>query len=256
MITPFTLPSDPSITIKLREATVADAIDFADVDDSHEEALTTMFLNRVQEKETMKDSSLWTAADRRFALYWYYIHTSSDLQVPLTYDCGKCGKKKITYLQDFRKLAEKYSVLSGGNKREFDVETIKVMVAPLRGSDMEHLENLRIIIDDAYERHGKKSGAYKKAMAQMRFERFARGIVSFGDKEDIRKALTDMTPNQFNDFAELVAAKQGEMKHGLEMEILDDGRIFLVATSDPCPDCKETTLLRVSFRNSDYIPGF
>ena len=42
----FSLPSNPSKEIHLREATVADAIDFTGIDPDFEEEATTLFLNK------------------------------------------------------------------------------------------------------------------------------------------------------------------------------------------------------------------
>ena len=88
MIPHFTLPSKPSIKISLKEATVSDLLDFADVDPEHEEEVTTLFLNRLQDKGTFVDSLEWSCDDRRFALFWYWLHTTDDCDVVITYICG------------------------------------------------------------------------------------------------------------------------------------------------------------------------
>ena len=55
----FTLSSNPEITVRLREATVEDAIDFSELDPAFEEEATTVFLDRMQapEKYTAMPSS-------------------------------------------------------------------------------------------------------------------------------------------------------------------------------------------------------
>ena len=63
MIAEFQLPSNPKVTVKLREATVAEAIDFSAVDPRAEETATTLFLNTVQEEPAV-DAGLWTGEDR------------------------------------------------------------------------------------------------------------------------------------------------------------------------------------------------
>jgi len=72
------LPSNPDQIISLRESTVKDVIDFSDFTADHEEEATSMFLNRMQPKETRLDAKLWTAEDRRTLLFWYWIHSTAD----------------------------------------------------------------------------------------------------------------------------------------------------------------------------------
>ena len=51
----FTLSSNPEITVRLREATVEDAIDFSELDPAFEEEATTVFLDRMQAPEKYTD---------------------------------------------------------------------------------------------------------------------------------------------------------------------------------------------------------
>ena len=44
MLCEFTLPSNPERKVRLREATVADAIDFSSIDPDFEEEVTSLFL--------------------------------------------------------------------------------------------------------------------------------------------------------------------------------------------------------------------
>ena len=69
MLCEFSLPSQPEKKIRLKEATVSDAIDFSGIDPDCEEQATTVFLERVQERDTYSDPRLWTGEDRRFALF-------------------------------------------------------------------------------------------------------------------------------------------------------------------------------------------
>jgi hypothetical protein len=260
MITPFSLPSNANIQIQLREATVADAIDFADVDDGHEEELTTMFLGRMQDTGTVRDPRKWTAEDRRFALYWYWLHTTKDHDVALSYDCRHCGANHI-YLQNFRDLADHYTPIDSPAEREGSWKGEKIMVRPLTGTDMEALERMRLGLNAA-RAGGEKSAAYKKGQAMMMFERLVLSLAFTGDKdpdkatrsEKLRKKIMGLTLDQFAEFTDLVFGKLGEMKHGLEMEY-EDGRLYLIMPPHQCPERGEQTRLRYTFRNSDYIPG-
>jgi len=250
MISPFALPSTPEKKITLREATVADALDFADVDEGHEEELTTLFLNRMQDKASFIDSRTWTADDRRFALYWYWLHTTKDTEIALTYECGYCGKRH-TFLQDFRKLADAYAAIKGLPERDVEWEGEKLVVRPLSGADMEFLENMRMGLDVIRESQGDASGAYRKRAALIRVERLLRHIdfpmdLSATDPvkrlENRKKRILGLGAEKFADLAGLVFETLTEMKHGLESEYVD-GRLNLVMPRS------------VSFRNSDYIPG-
>ena len=58
MLCEFSLPSQPEKKIRLKEATVSDAIDFSGIDPDCEEQATTVFLERVQERDTYSDPRL------------------------------------------------------------------------------------------------------------------------------------------------------------------------------------------------------
>lgn len=249
MITPFNLPSNPDIQINLREATVADAIDFADVDTSHEEELTTMFLNRIQESRK-HDSRKWTAADRRFALYWYWLHTTNDPEIALSYDC-RCGKRHV-YLQNLRELADKYIPLVGEAKREADWKGETIIVHPLSGADVETLEKMQLGVNVA------PSTEHKKRQMLMDFERlmlsFSFSSLKPGQEKEKREKIKILTINEFTEFSILVDRLLEEMNHGLEMKY-KDGRFWFLMPLHECPNVKgEKTQLRYPFRNSDYIP--
>lgn len=256
MIPPFSLPSEPQKKIVLREATVADAIDFAGIDPDHEEEVTTLFLNRLQEKEkeTYQDSATWTADDRRLALYWYWLHVTKDTTVPLTYDCHYCGKEH-TYLQEFQELGNAYQTMVGKAQREIEFAGEKFTVRPLTGAAMENMEALRMQADFTRAAAGEESGAYRKALALLRLEMFILCIEGDG----VRDKIMGMSHGLFSDLAGGVTDALAEMKHGLE-SVQEDGKIYLLMPPHQCPDHagndKEAlTRLRVSFRNSDYIPG-
>lgn len=254
MITPFSLPSNPNVQIRLREATVADAIDFADVDEGHEEELTTMFLGRMQDAGTVRDPRKWTAEDRRFALYWYWLHTSKDHEVALSYDCRHCGGNHV-YLQDFRKLADLYTPIDGPAQRDGKWRGEKIAVRPLSGSDMENLERMRLGLETS------KGAAQKKGQAMIMFERLALCVSFPNDKEAAakreekkRQRIMAMSLDEFTEFTDIVFGMLREMKHGLEMEY-DEGRFYLLMPAHECPEGREQTRLRYTFRNIDYIPG-
>ena len=278
MIPPFSRPSDPSKKVTLREATVSDCLDFAGVDAGHEEEVTTLFLNRVQDKATFTDSRTWTGEERRLALFWYWLHTSKDFEVVLSYLCQHCGEKH-QFIQDFRNMAEGYTEIQGMAEREFEFKGDTWIVRPINGAGMETLELMQLGLDSIGD---EKSGAYRKQEALIRLARLELSVdfkkpdsliekasILFkrkGKPEDTeaektqylaakRKKLTAMLSTEFEEFASIVMDKLAEMKHGLESET-EDGRITLITPPHQCPNKKEgMTRLRVNFRNSDYIPG-
>jgi len=237
MIAPFTLPSNPSIKITLKEATVSDCLDFADLDPDHEEEVTTLFLNRLQDKATFVDCSTWTGEDRRFGLFWYWLHTTDDTEVAITYDCGYCGGTH-TYLQDYRKLAEGYASITGLPEREFEFEDKRITVKPLVGTAMEALESLRMSVT------GRR--IYKELM---NIERVA---LSTGIA---RTEIDGMKVKAFKELQELTETAMMDMSHGLESDQVD-GQISLILPPHICPEVKEgKTRVRVLFRADDWIPA-
>jgi hypothetical protein len=258
MIPPFTLASDPTVQIQLRDATVADAMDFADVDDSHEEELTTLFLRKMQEG-TIWDPRKWTAEDRCLALFWHWLHTTTDHDIALSYDCLYCGEKHI-YLQDFRVLGDHYTALNGSPLRKGQWKDENIVVHPLTGWDMEDLERKRLMFELA------PGGLeHKKAKAAMTLEYFTMSVI-FEDRTDktprdrekikgrTRDKILAMFLDDFSVFAEMVSGLLSEMKHGLDMEY-DEGRCYLIMPPHECPGGGGKTRVRYPFWNINYIPG-
>lgn len=232
----FSLPSDPQIKITLREATVADLIDFADIDPEHEEEVTTLFLDRMQEENTRRQSKTWTGEDRRFALFWYWLHTTDDCDVAISYDCTHCGGQHV-FLQDFRKLAEGYASIDGTAKRTMTVAGTEYQVKPLTGEALESLETMRGLGD-------KRSDVLLRKVQTT-------GLCAGLDLENV----TAMPVRDYKELAEKVNESLIEMKHGLASEI-DDGRVYLILPPVPCLENKEDmTQVRVFFRVDDYLPA-
>lgn len=252
LIPAFSLPSNPARKIQLREATVADAIDFADTTDGHNEEVTTLFLNRVQHKETFYDAKLWTSEDRNLALYWYWMHTTKDPEIPLSYDCEFCGKTH-TWLFDMRTLAENYRTIEGMAERDIEFKEHKITVHPLTGGDMESLENMAMGLEAIAAESGTGSGEYRKAMAELKLSRFEK-MLSFkaGDADAIIKNLGT---GDFGTLVRMVAEALESMKHGLaDLQYDDTGDCYVLTSPHECPNGEGKTRLRVPFRGNDYIP--
>ncbi|MBF0121721.1 MAG: hypothetical protein HQK79_23065 [Desulfobacterales bacterium] len=251
LIPHFTLPSNPAKKIQLREANVSDCIDFAEIDESHEEEVTTLCLNRLQTPETFYDASLWTAQDRRFAIFWYYIHTESDTQAEWLYDCDHC-KKQHKQAIDLKVLADGYKPITGLPYREIEFEGEKIIVKPLSGKDMEDLENSRLVLNNKEEL---KPNVYRRSLAELRILELMKSI-DFGglDEKAKEEKIKNFSMRQFYDLAEKASGKLIELQHGLD-SIVSDGKIYLLLPPHECPEKKgEVTRLRVTFRNSEYIP--
>lgn len=256
----FTLPSNPKITVRMREATVSDAIDFSGVSDQAEEMATSLFLDRVQNDKGMwSDPKKWTGEDRRFGLYWYWLHTEKDHDVALTFTCGECGKEH-TCLVDFKGIADSYKAIQGKPERDFEHEGKSVTVHPLNGEDLEKLEAFRIGFDLAEKKYGYDSGQAKKERTRIRLLEIVYSV-RFADEpnenaQDYReKIIEEMTISQFESFAEKVFGAKIEMEHGLECEV-SEGKVVILTQPVKCPDAplEVGTRLRVPFRSIEYIP--
>ncbi len=254
-IPPFSLPSKQLKKISMREATVADALDFCDVDPEMEETITTIFLDRVQlPGDGFVSSKTWTADDRRLGLYWYWLHTTSDSSAQFRYDCGYCGKNHaISY--DMKKLAENYKSISGKPEREFTHNGEPVVVRPLTGSDMEALELMRRNIVPGMDK--KDANAIH---SRIRLAALIRSLSFFSvgiDENRIEaneKKIMAMNMSDMESLSDTVAEKTLEMEHGLESVVdTTDGRIFLIIRVS-CDEVGSETLLRVPFRGFVNIP--
>ena len=249
MIPPLNLASDPSKKVILKHATVSDMIDFSDVDAGHEEELTSIFLNRLQDKATYSDAKLWTAEDRRLALFWYWLHTTKDVEQALAYDCGHCGEEHV-FLFDYRRLSDGYQSIKGKAERDFEFEGDTIKVVPLDGSDMEVLESMRIELDSIKAERGEHSGAYRKQVALMKIARLQAAVDYPHEK------IMALNVEQFQDFYSKATSALEDMVHGLESKY-ENGRMALVLPPHQCPnidDKEATTRLWVFFRNREFIP--
>jgi hypothetical protein len=252
------LPSNPEVIVRLREATVSDAIDFADVAEGMEEAVTSLFLDRLQDKATWTDPKKWTGEDRRMALYWYWLHTSDDLKPALTYTCGVCGEEH-TAICEMVRLAEKYTPIQGKPERDIEHGGQKAIVRPLNGEALEEIELLRMELVEAAQKHGPGAGATKVLESRLRLMRFMLCLEFEGDstRDEREKRVLSMSQSEFASWAIKTESALQEMKHGLE-SMVEDGRLYLLTYPMPClkdPEGKEVgTRLRIPFRNIDYIP--
>jgi len=256
-IPPFTLPSNPSKKIFLREATVSDALDFCDSDPSMEEHLTTAFLNQVQCVDPVhgfSDSGRWTADDRRLGLYWYWLHTADDAKTQLKYKCGHCGKDHVT-TYDMRVLADGYKAIAGKPEREFVFNGEPVLIRPLTGADMEALEMMRVaVLPDTPKKDARKIYSQIRLTALMRSLWFSSTGMDADRLAANEKKILAMSISDLRALTGIAAEKMTEMEHGLETVIdPDDSQMFLSIRVN-CETSGGETLLRVPFRSFVNIP--
>lgn len=256
----FNLPSNPALIVRLREATVSDAIDFSGVADQSEQVATSLFLDRVQyDKARWSDPKKWTGEDRVFALYWYWLHTEKDHEVALTFPCSVCGETHVQ-LVDFRTFADTYTNLQGKAERDIEFEGFKITVHPLTGEDLEELESRRIAVEVAEKKHGKDSGQAKQERTRLSLVEVVLSMEFSDEPKDGGRAFREkriegFTVSQFEEFASKVFDARIDMAHGLESETVE-GKITIITPPVPCPTNPQEvgTRLRVPFRNSEYIP--
>ncbi|MBQ7609110.1 MAG: hypothetical protein IJU76_14265 [Desulfovibrionaceae bacterium] len=273
MLIEFTLPSNPSQTIRLREATVADVLDFTAVDPRCEEQATSLFLERMQEKETYSDPRKWTGEDRRFALFQYFLNTTNEKSVPLSYSCSICGGKHTQEIA-FKKIADAYTPISGDAFREVVHEGHNIVVKPLNGADLETVERLRFdleLTEDRLEEQNLSPTQLRALTEELRQQRTRIYMLMMicridmpyldpaGTPASRRDAVMDvvqkMPLREFHELEEKVSAAIIEMRHGLRTSYVD-GQIALEIPDVKCLKNPEAPgiLLRYPFRFSSIIP--
>ena len=274
MLIEFSLPSDPKKTIKLHEATVNDALDFSSVDPSLEEMATTLFLNTIQEKDTFVDSKTWTGEDRRYGLFRYYLETTRDVAIPLSYNCSICGKQ---HTQDIHlsKILNTYRPMDGEPFREFVHEGHNIIVAPLTGADLEKLEayhyDLATSEDVDLDTLSSEERRDLEKMLRLKRQRITLCTIlacldmPYLDKngtkesraEKVQDAIMKMSVSEFKEFRDKIEGALKGLQHGLQCSYVD-GRLCIEIPDVKCdtyPD-KPGILLRYPFRFSQVIPVF
>ncbi|WP_312329837.1 hypothetical protein [Atlantibacter hermannii] len=258
----FPLSSRPRTEIKFRMPTVADAMRYSDSDPAFEEATSTEYLNAMQ-VGTVHDSALWTAQDRRTALWWIYINSRIETVSTFTYECQFCGATHF-YDFDMRDLSETTSMLTEEPYRRVMVpvqgkETIWTL-KPLDGRGITMLERLRFTLPE------KESPNYNAAKTEMRIAELALHTALDDDPEDFEQAAnrrfdiikTMATDTEFTPLVANIQLMQRELKHGLEVSI-SDGQVLLLLPPHACDgqtgEGKATRLL-IPFRPGSFIPGF
>lgn len=266
----FELFSDRKTKVYFRAPNVADYRAFVGMSEHLEEMVTTQYLNQLQIPEKYPDnkpldSALWTAEDRRTALFWIFINTHSDTVITQEYECTHCGEIHGRHL-DLLELGEYFIESTHSMIERLEVPGVKPgFIKPLRGTAMEHIEQLRNARDD----HKESSPQWCVAHADLRLYETAWAL-SFKDddkslsaEEQAKKRyeylLTLEAEKAFKTVAAQVRQALSDMRHGLMSEY-HDGEIKLVTPAHACPNKKEgdekaETILLLPFLYHRFFPA-
>lgn len=261
MFAPFNLPSNPSIKIKLREATVKEVMDFSDVMPEHEEALTTLFLNTVQDPASFVDSKKWTGDDRRLGLFWYSIHTIKNTAMSVPYECPQC-QKTHHYQFDLRDLADHYQAIQGKPLRDLTVNNQLIRVRPHDGHALEILEEKRLMLAGISDDNPKA----RRLKSEIKIEEmlYWTDLTSDLEQDDYKRThsrrlwLYAQKESSYQRLYQAVTAALEEMEHGLRSTTVD-GQLMLLSPEIDCPELAAgekgvATALRLRFRDFRHIP--
>ncbi|KMJ46648.1 hypothetical protein PSI19_16480 [Xenorhabdus khoisanae] len=262
----FPLPSNPNVEIRFRMSDVADAMSYCGTDPDQEEALTTRYLNEIQCGENKHDAALWTAQDRRTALWWIFCNSRINTTLTVSYVCSHCQKDHY-YDYDARELDMTAGVLT---VEAFETVSIPVngqpkdwVLKPLDGRAMEHLETARNNLPP------QNDPSYRKELINLRVMELTHQAHLHEQPEDFMKAaqiryelIKQMALD--TEFPPLVASIElmnRRLAHGLAMKI-EKGVANLLLPKHVCPNsgkegtASQYTQLYTPFRNHNFFPDF
>lgn len=271
------LPSS-GVAVRFRESTIADCLNYCDLNEAFDEALATEYLNSIQEGE-VNDSALWTAQDRRLALWWIFICTSKETAIGYEYECQHCGESHLQ-LVDLLDLDNEATSLTidpfFDEKMMFNGVERNIRLHPYDGRAMMHMEIVRIE-RDSYPQDSKD---YAKEDARLKLYEIAHSFDFLPAKpsffglmkpketpQTFEEALNEKyaaiaSMSRISEFPLLVAATkaaQEKLKHGLNMTFID-GKAHIVSPDMPCETKTDekgeamVTRLLIPFRCSVFIP--
>lgn len=272
------LPSS-GLAVAFRESTIEDCLNYCNLNDAFDESLATEYLNTIQ-CGTVSDSALWTAEDRRLALWWVFICTSPESTIGYEYECQHCGESHLQ-LVDLLDLDSEATSLTVepflDDKLMFNGTERAIRLHPYDGRAMVHMESLRLERDS----YSPDSKEYERESARLKLFEIAHafdflpekaGFLGFlSSKSDAPKSFDDALDEKYkaiasmsriSEFPLLVAAikaAQEKLKHGLNMSFID-GQAHMVSPPLPCETKVDekgeamSTRLLIPFRCSVFIP--
>lgn len=254
----FTLPSNEEIIVRLREATVADAVDFSEIDPDCEEEATSIFLDRLQDPAKYSDPRLWTGEDRRFALYMYKVNTEQFADIPLTYSCRVCEKTHTTSVR-YADLLAACKDIEGKPLRDVTHAGHAIYVHPLLGRDLETIERAYIALRDEDDPlKARRLNVRLKVMHPL----FCIDIPALGDGQTelerrpaVEKYLMSMKAVEFKTLFEKVNNALEDMRHGLP-SFYRNGQLQISVPPVVCPNTPGSEAVKLSFpfHATDCIP--
>jgi hypothetical protein len=259
------LPSSGK-AVTFREATIEDCLNYCDVNDALDELITTEYLNSVQVGEK-SDSALWTAEDRRLALWWIFVTTSKDTTIAYEYPCGHCGE---THLQavDLVDLDDEATSLKIkpylDDRILFDDKIRLVRFHPYNGLAMMNMEQAANELDELED----GTNEHKRAAARLKVLEVAHAF-DFTDTEPSDfdaelaiklEAISSMKrTTEFPDLVAAAIAAREKLRHGLNCTH-ENGRVSLVSPELQCEnktgekgEALHSRLL-IPFRGAVFIP--
>lgn len=241
----FPLPSNPKTVISFRTPTVADAMDCSEINPDFEERATTKYLNSMQVGE-VRDSALWTAQDRRAALWWIFISSNPDPSATFSYECTHCGK---VHHQDLDLMS--LDAMATHLKREPVIRTtvntngkpVEWQIVPLDGRSVEFFERYRANNPLPSDKDSKE---YRAEKVRRRLLNEALRTRLADDPEDFSEAverryqmiLSMDCATEYQALSARIKQSEDVLKHGLACAI-EDGEIFLLCPPHYCTTKKQ-----------------
>lgn len=264
-IPPFPLPSNPDKKIRFHAPTVADCLDFSELRPEMEESATTDYLRQLQHGE-VSDPELWTAQDRRTALWWIYIAVSQSTTLSYSYECQHCGEVHhvdidLVDLDDEVRVLNRPPFIDG--EISVNDELKPARFHPIDGRGITHMEEKRLELEQADEAGRKRIRAEMRVLEVLHsFSLPEHDALPWSEALERKRDLVHAMDRE-NEYAPLVAQcldAARELRHGLAVEITD-GRVELVSPPLYCENAQEATgearpatVLLLRFRPGNFIP--
>ncbi|MCV6588693.1 MAG: hypothetical protein OIF57_06650 [Marinobacterium sp.] len=253
----FTLPSDPSKEMQLRQANVRECEAYAGYDDGVEEVVATQLLEDLQcDPAKYIDPNLMTADDRRYAALWYHASTVTDPTIHVPFQCPVCGEEHNPLI-NYADLMRGARDITGKPEREIEHNGTRWIVRPLNGYAMAELEELRLQRDG----HPPGSAEYNASAIIIERHKIVAALTPAGfdgsrDEcgEQVQETILNMPQISYEQLRDQVNNAQQEMTHGLET-VEEAGQLFLIVNTPCTKEAGQNVRVRFPFRVGHYIPG-